>query len=76
MEKDKAIPEVIKSFLPYFHRNIKENNASENEKMYEETFPALTDRFYRDESWPSPSLVAPFFDNGFLFFIFKYYYEK
>jgi hypothetical protein len=58
------LPGIIKRFLPYFHGNIKENNAVEIIKIYE-SFPTLTDRYY-PEAWPNPSVISNFLDNGII----------
>lgn len=58
------IPEVVKNFIVFFHRNILENNVYELHSIYEHSFNKLTEKFYAKESWPEPEAISPLVNDG------------
>eukprot|EP00126_Sphaerothecum_destruens_P015082 Sdes_comp8995_c0_seq1m408 len=46
------LPEVVKNFILYFHRNVVEGNICEIHSIYEFHFNKLTDRFFKTSPWP------------------------
>jgi translation initiation factor 3 subunit L len=58
------IPDIIKNFITYFHRNVLENNVYELHTIYEVSFNKLTDRFYAKQPWPEAELISPLVDDG------------
>src|SRR5947207_9896759 len=58
------IPEVVKNFIIYFHRNILENNVYELHGIYENSFNRLTEKFYAKSPWPEADYIAPLVNDG------------
>lgn len=58
------IPEVVKNFIMYFHRNILENNVYELHGIYENSFNRLTEKFYAKTPWPEADFIAPLVNDG------------
>jgi len=58
------IPEVVKNFIIYFHRNILENNVYELHGIYENSFNRLTEKFYAKTPWPEADYIAPLVNDG------------
>ena len=63
------IPDVIKSFLLYFHRHLKEQTVYEIHSIYENSFNKLTEKYFKQSPWPPAEAVAPLVENGSLFFL-------
>lgn len=63
------IPEEVKRFLSYFRDMIHEGNGYEITKLYEHTFPKLTEEFYKTSTWPNADEIAPIVNEDFLFLI-------
>lgn len=59
-----VIPEVIKSFLLYFHRHLKEQTVYEIHSIYENSFNKLTEKYFKTTPWPPAEAVAPLVENG------------
>lgn len=64
---DHGIPDVIKNFIVYFHRLLNDKNLYDLHNIYENSFPKLTDRFFKNSPWPSVAVVAPLVDNDSVF---------
>src|SRR5690606_35826759 len=58
------IPEVVKNFILFFHRNILENNVHELQSIYEQSFNKLTEKFYAQEPWPEADAISPLVNDG------------
>ncbi|XP_064594734.1 eukaryotic translation initiation factor 3 subunit L-like [Liolophura sinensis] len=63
------VPEVIKNFLTYFQKCIKEQNLFEIQHSYENGFNKLTDRFFKNTPWPDASVIASIVGNDYIFLI-------
>ncbi|KAG0052632.1 hypothetical protein BGZ83_002348 [Gryganskiella cystojenkinii] len=61
------IPEVVKNFILYFHRNVTENNVHELHAIYEHSFNKLTEKFYAKESWPEPEAISALVNDDQVF---------
>ncbi|CAI2188844.1 2773_t:CDS:10 [Funneliformis geosporum] len=61
------IPEVVKNFIIYFHRNILENNVYELHGIYENSFNRLTEKFYAKTPWPEADYIAPMVNDDQVF---------
>ncbi|PKY56340.1 hypothetical protein RhiirA4_438439 [Rhizophagus irregularis] len=61
------IPEVVKNFIIYFHRNILENNVYELHGIYENSFNRLTEKFYAKTPWPEADYIAPLVNDDQVF---------
>lgn len=65
--EDAVVPDMVKTFVVYFYRHIREKNVYEILSMYETSFQKLTERFYKASSWPSVTAIAPLVDNDHVF---------
>ena len=63
------IPDPIKKFLSYFRDMIKEGNGYEVANLYENTFPKLTEEYFKSSPWPEAEEVAPIVQEDQLFLI-------
>lgn len=63
------IPPAIRNFLTFFQANIMEQNLPEIQACYDSSWNKLSERFYKEEPWPSPEKVAPLVDNDKVFLI-------
>ncbi|XP_052759791.1 eukaryotic translation initiation factor 3 subunit L-like [Mya arenaria] len=61
------IPDVIKNFLTYFRKCIKEQNVFGIQDAYENGFSKLTERFFKTNPWPDAEAVAPIVQNDIVF---------
>jgi len=71
------LPEVIRLFVVYFQKQVREGNVYEVHTNYEATFNKLTDRFYKSTPWPSAETIAPLVGNDaqFLLLYKELYYR-
>ncbi|XP_045214078.1 eukaryotic translation initiation factor 3 subunit L-like isoform X1 [Mercenaria mercenaria] len=53
------VPDVIKNFLTYFRKCVKEQNVYGIQDAYENGFSKLTERFFKTNPWPDAEVVAP-----------------
>ena len=76
-ETSPDVPDVIRSFIVYFQKNMREGNVHEVHSIYETSFNKLTDRFYKSSPWPPAEAIAPLVDNDqqFLLFYKELYYR-
>ena len=58
-ETSPDVPDVIRSFIVYFQKNMREGNVHEVHSIYETSFNKLTDRFYKSSPWPPAEAIAP-----------------
>ncbi|KAL8516198.1 hypothetical protein ACS0TY_014758 [Phlomoides rotata] len=62
--------------------HIREENVYEIHQMYETSFQSISDRFFKDTSWPSVDAVAPYVDNDHVFCLlyremwFRHWYAR
>ncbi|KAG9304643.1 hypothetical protein G9A89_020207 [Geosiphon pyriformis] len=61
------IPDVVKNFIVYFHRNILENNVYELHGIYENSFNRLTEKYYEKQPWPKADFIAPLVNDDQVF---------
>ncbi|ODV64565.1 uncharacterized protein ASCRUDRAFT_30425, partial [Ascoidea rubescens DSM 1968] len=65
-----TIPDVVKEFIQYFYKCYLEDNVYELHGCYENTFNKLTEKFYKNETWPDPiKEVAPLVNNDQVFLV-------
>mmetsp|Transcript_32450 Transcript_32450/g.39280 ORF Transcript_32450/g.39280 Transcript_32450/m.39280 type:complete len:525 (-) Transcript_32450:495-2069(-) len=80
--EDTVVPDMVKTFVAYFYRHIREKNVFEILSMYETSFAKLSERFFKASSWPSVQLIAPLVDNDHVFCLlyremyFRHLYAK
>lgn len=63
------IPDAIKRFLTYFRDMINEGNTFEVANLYENSWPKLSDDYFKTSSWPEAHEIAPFVQDDNLFLI-------
>eukprot|EP00475_Leptophrys_vorax_P043223 TRINITY_DN8253_c0_g1_i1.p1 TRINITY_DN8253_c0_g1~~TRINITY_DN8253_c0_g1_i1.p1 ORF type:complete len:528 (+),score=41.84 TRINITY_DN8253_c0_g1_i1:206-1789(+) len=62
-----GVPDVVKTFVAFLYRNIRENNVFEIHQMYESSFHKLSDRLFSESPWPTAEAIAPVVDNDPVF---------
>ena len=55
-----TVPDQVKKFLQYFQDMIKEGNVYEVNNLYENSFPKLTEQFFKTSPWPEAEDIAPY----------------
>eukprot|EP00177_Eucheuma_denticulatum_P005995 GFKZ01010935.1.p1 GENE.GFKZ01010935.1~~GFKZ01010935.1.p1 ORF type:complete len:533 (+),score=63.75 GFKZ01010935.1:240-1838(+) len=65
----REVPEVIGQFLTYMHKTFLDRNTVEMHSLYEQTFSRLTDRYFKNISWPAPEEVSSYFDDDQTFML-------
>ncbi|KAJ2892912.1 hypothetical protein IWW38_003042, partial [Coemansia aciculifera] len=53
-----SIPEQVRTFLTYLHRNLQEGRVNDLTYNYETQFPRLSEKYYAKASWPEPQYVG------------------
>lgn len=61
------VPDIVKQFVHYFYRHIRERNIPEIQSMYEISFLKLSDRYYKSVPWPDVRLIADVVDQDHVF---------
>lgn len=71
------LPDVIRSFVVYFQKNLRDRNVYEVHSIYENSFNKLTDRYFKNAPWPPAEAIAPLVDNDkeFLLLYKELYYR-
>jgi len=71
------MPDVIRSFVVYFQKNLRDRNVYEVHSIYENSFNKLTDRYYKNSSWPPAEVISPLVDGDqqFLLLYKELYYR-
>ena len=64
---DYAVPDQVKKFLQYFQDMIKEGNVYEVNNLYENSFPKLTDQYFKTSPWPEAEDIAPYVSDDPIF---------
>jgi len=73
------IPEVIKNFISYFLRQVKEQNVYEIHNLYENSFNKLTDKHFKSSPWPSADAIKSLVDterDGIFLMLYKELYFR
>lgn len=64
------VPDVVKDFLRYFRDAVVfKRDIGVIHNVYEQSWNKLTERYYRNTSWPPVESVAPLVDDGTFCFI-------
>ena len=63
------VPDAIKRFLTYFRDMINEGNTFEVANLYENSWPKLTEEYFKTTPWPDAEEIAPFVHDDSLFLI-------
>jgi len=71
------VPDAIKNFLRYFRDMINEGNTFEVANLYENSWPKLSEDFFKSSSWPEADEIAPFVqdDHHFIILYKELYYR-
>ncbi|KAJ1652240.1 hypothetical protein GGF38_005405, partial [Coemansia sp. RSA 25] len=64
-----SIPEQVRTFLGYLHRNLQNGNVNDLTYNYEIQFPRISEKLYAKSSWPEPQYVAALVNDDGLFLI-------
>ncbi|GBG84560.1 hypothetical protein CBR_g38842 [Chara braunii] len=62
-----VVPDVVKTFVAYFYRHIREKNVYEIHQMYDGSWNKLSERMFTTTLWPPVEAIAPFVDNDHVF---------
>ena len=71
------VPEAIKNFLRYFRDMINEGNTFEVANLYENSWPKLSEEYFKSTSWPEADEISELVqhDNLFLILYKELYYR-
>mmetsp|Transcript_1553 Transcript_1553/g.6831 ORF Transcript_1553/g.6831 Transcript_1553/m.6831 type:complete len:536 (+) Transcript_1553:206-1813(+) len=64
---NEPVPDMVRQFVVYFYRHIREKNVYEVLSMYEKSFSAISERYFKASSWPSAEAIARYADNDHVF---------
>lgn len=53
--------------MVYLYRHIRERNVREVYVMYSNTFPHLSERFFKGTTWPTAEVVSHLVDDDHIF---------
>lgn len=76
------MPDVVRSFIVFFQKQVKDGNVAEVHTLYETSFNKLTDRYYKSAPWPPAEAIAPLVDSDKTFLLlykelyFRHIYSK
>eukprot|EP00245_Coleochaete_scutata_P009099 TRINITY_DN292_c0_g2_i1.p1 TRINITY_DN292_c0_g2~~TRINITY_DN292_c0_g2_i1.p1 ORF type:complete len:533 (-),score=111.36 TRINITY_DN292_c0_g2_i1:296-1894(-) len=63
------VPDVVKTFVIYFYRHIREKNVYEIHQMYEGSWSKLSETMFKQSQWPPVEAIAPSVDQDHVFCI-------
>lgn len=61
------VPDMVKQFVVYLYRHIRERNIREIFSMYDVSFAKLSERFFKTTSWPPVHMIADLVDGDHVF---------
>eukprot|EP01117_Protostelium_nocturnum_P000431 TRINITY_DN1049_c0_g1_i1.p1 TRINITY_DN1049_c0_g1~~TRINITY_DN1049_c0_g1_i1.p1 ORF type:complete len:607 (-),score=228.50 TRINITY_DN1049_c0_g1_i1:187-2007(-) len=76
------VPDVVKQFVTYFDKNLKERNVQEIQSMYETSWNKITEKYFSSTPWPSVDLISSLVEHDHVFLIlykemyFRHLYGK
>jgi translation initiation factor 3 subunit L len=76
------MPDVIRSFIVFFQKQMRDGNVEEVSAIYETSFNKLTDRYYKSSPWPPAEAISPLVDGDKQFLLlykelyFRHIYSK
>ncbi|ODV92415.1 hypothetical protein CANCADRAFT_86625 [Tortispora caseinolytica NRRL Y-17796] len=77
IQEVKDLPTPIRNFIVVFYQSFVDNNAARLKTCYEVSFNKLSEKFYKNSTWPTASDIAPLVSNdaSFLTFYTEMYYR-
>ena len=63
------MPDVIRSFIVFFHKQVLDGNVHEIHSIYETSFNKLTDRYYKNMPWPPAEAISPLVNGDWQFLL-------
>lgn len=73
----REIPEIVAQFLSYMHKAFLDRNTVELHNLYEQVFTRLSERYYKNTTWPTAEIVSDYVqdDHAFLILYNELYYR-
>ncbi|EYC00169.1 hypothetical protein Y032_0117g649 [Ancylostoma ceylanicum] len=73
-----GVPTEVADYLDYFAQMIEKKDVPEIHNLYEQHFPDLTERFYRERMWPDEQTVESIVgsDNRLFIILYKELYYR
>jgi translation initiation factor 3 subunit L len=62
-----GVPDMVKQFVVYFYRHIRERNIREIQSMYDVSFVKLSERFFKGQPWPPVDAISELVDHDHVF---------
>jgi translation initiation factor 3 subunit L len=62
-----GVPDLVKQFVVYFYRHIRERNIYEIYSMFDSSFNKLSERYFKNAPWPPAEAIADLVDNDHVF---------
>lgn len=59
-----AVPSAVRTFLQNLTRKIRSRTTYDIQGLYEEEFADISDRYFKNTTWPAASEIASLVDNG------------
>lgn len=71
------MPDVVRSFVVFFQKQVRDGNVFEVHSIYETSFNKLTDRYFKSSPWPPADAISPLVDGDqqFLLLYKELYYR-
>jgi translation initiation factor 3 subunit L len=64
---NEPVPDMVKQFVVYFYRHIREKNVYEILSMYEKSFGAISERYFKASAWPAVEAITKYADDDHVF---------
>jgi len=62
-----AMPDTVKNFIKFFYDKVRARSIFEIQDVYETTWHKLTERFYKNDPWPSAQAIESLCDGDEVF---------
>lgn len=63
------VPQVVHQFLEYMYQKFLQRNTADLHNLYENTFSALSERYFKASSWPSAETISPIVNHDEVFLV-------
>lgn len=64
-----SVPDMVKKFVSYFRQMVKDGNVYEIQSLYENSFPKLTEQFFKTQPWPEAEDIGQFVQEDSVFLV-------